>query len=93
MGRIDVENWRNFRVGDLFETIKNGKQVPTGASVPKVNLKESGSIPRISVSGVNNGIIGYFDYIGQPTSDYRIFSNFISVSFLGKYSIIINRQH
>ena len=83
MKKIDTTNWSEFRVGDLFETQKDGKQVPTGASIPKTNLKEKGSTPRISVSGVNNGIIGYFDYEGQSNNNYRVFNNFISVSFLG----------
>lgn len=83
MGKIETTNWREFRIGDLFETQKKGKQVPTGASIPKCCLKENGTTPRISVSGVNNGIIGYFDYNGKSTTEYRIYKNFISVSFLG----------
>lgn len=83
MKRIDILKWQEFRVGDLFETIRNGKQVPTGASVPKSSLKENGTTPRISVSGVNNGIVGCFDYIGKPNTEYRVFNNFVSVSFLG----------
>ena len=83
MKRIDTLKWQEFRVGDLFETIRNGKQVPTGASIPKLSLKENGATPRISVSGVNNGVVGCFDYIEESTADYRIFNNFISVSFLG----------
>jgi len=83
MKKIDTQQWREFRVGDLFETVKNGKQVPTGASIPKEMLREKGLTPRITVSGVNNGIIGFFDYIGEPTENYRVYSNFISVSFLG----------
>ena len=83
MRKIDTVNWKDFRVGDLFETIKNGKQVPTGASIPKKELKENGSVPRITVSGVNNGIIGYYDYNGESSPNYRIYNNFVSVSFLG----------
>lgn len=85
MKRIDTTNWKEFRVGDLFETQNIGKQkqVPTGASIPKLDLIENGSIPRVSVSGINNGIIGYFDYKRKSTKDYRIYNNFISVSFLG----------
>ena len=39
MKKIDTQQWREFRVGDLFETVKNGKQVPTGASIPKEMLR------------------------------------------------------
>lgn len=83
MKKIDTKLWLDFRVGDLFETLKGGKQVPTGASISKIDLKENGSTPRITVSGINNGIIGYFDYTGKPTENYRVYDNFISVSFLG----------
>ena len=83
MKKIDTTFWQDFKVGDLFETLNGGKQVPTGASIAKLNLKENGETPRITVSGVNNGIIGYFDYDGEPTENYRVYSNFISVSFLG----------
>lgn len=83
MRKIDTTYWREFRIGDLFETFNNGKQVPTGASICKTELKVNGSTPRISVTGVNNGIIGYYDYIGENPTNYRLFNNFISVSFLG----------
>jgi hypothetical protein len=83
MKQVDTSNWKEFRVGDLFVTEKNGKQVPTGASIPKLELKENGSTPRISVTGINNGILGYFDYVGANANNYRVCQNFISVSFLG----------
>lgn len=83
MKRIDTSEWKEFRVGKWFETEKNGKQVPTGASIPKLELKENGSTPRISVTGINNGILGYFDYIGSNVNNYRVYQNFVSVSFLG----------
>lgn len=83
MKKIDTSNWRNYRIGDLFETIKMGKQVPTGASVSQKQLKENGSMPRITVTGINNGIIGFFDYNGDASTNYRVYNNFISVSFLG----------
>lgn len=83
MKPIETKNWDEFRVGDWFETIKNGKQVPTGASVPILQLKENGSTPRVTVSGINNGILGYYDYIGNNAANYRVFQNFVSVSFLG----------
>jgi len=83
MKPIDTKNWREFRIGDWFETIKNGRQVPTGASVPRLQLKENGSTPRITVSGINNGVLGLYDYIGNKEANYRVFNNFISVSFLG----------
>lgn len=83
MKRIDTSKWKEFRVGELFVTEKDGKQVPTGASIPKLELKENGSTPRISVTGINNGILGYFDYVGSNVNNYRVYHNFVSVSFLG----------
>lgn len=83
MRKIDTTNWKPFLVKDIFVTEKKGKQVPTGANIPKLELKENGSIPRITVTGVNNGVYGYFDYLGNHPNDYRLYKNFISVSFLG----------
>ena len=83
MRGIDISNWEEFRIGDIFETVNKGKQVPTGASIAKAELKENGAIPRISVSGVNNGIVGLYDYTGVSNHNYRVYNNFVSVSFLG----------
>ena len=83
MPKIDTSSWGNFLISDVFETNKKGKsiQVPTGANIQKKDLKD-GAIPRITVTGVNNGVFGYFEDI--PNNDnYRIYENFISVSFLG----------
>ena len=78
--KIDNSNWGKFKVGDLFETINNnGTQVPTGANVPSKELK-SGTVPRISVTGVNNGVVGYYD---STHKNYKVYNNFISVNFLG----------
>ena len=78
--KIDTSNWKKFKVGELFETVNdNGKQVPTGANVPSLELK-SGTVPRISVTGVNNGVVGYYD---STHKNYKVYNNFISVNFLG----------
>ena len=79
-GKIDTSKWKKFKVGDLFETVNNnGKQVPTGANVLSKELK-SGTVPRISVTGVNNGVVGYYD---STHKNYKVYNNFISVNFLG----------
>ncbi len=83
MKEIDIKQWHQFKISDIFETEIVGKklQVPTGSYIAKKDLVD-GNIPRITVSGVNNGITGYYsDEI--ENADYRIFENFISVSFLG----------
>ena len=85
MGKIDTSEWKEFRIKDLFETQKKGNklQVPTCASVPVQDLLEDGATPRITVTGSNNGIFGFYDYCGKNIADYRVFNNFVSVSFLG----------
>ena len=75
---VDTSNWGEFVVGELFET--NGNKTYTGAGIPKNNL-EAGSTPRITVTDKNNGIIGYFN--DTDNANYRVYENFISVSFLG----------
>lgn len=76
---LDVSDWGEFRVGDLFETTANGKRVPTGSSVPMNDLIE-GDIPRVTVTDKNNGIIG--NYV-VDSDKFNVYENFISVSFLG----------
>ncbi len=82
MSRIDTSKWKEFKIKEVFLTEKRGKkvQVPTGSYVDKKLLK-SGNIPRITVTGINNGIYGYYAFL--DSKDYRVYSNFISVSFLG----------
>lgn len=75
---IDTSAWGEFMVGELFET--NGNKTYTGAGIPKNNL-EAGSTPRITVTDKNNGIIGSFN--DTDNTNYRVYENFISVSFLG----------
>lgn len=77
--KMDTRAWRDFRVGDLFETVKGGSQVPTGAMYPMKDLHE-GDVPRITVTDKNNGEIGRFA-VDSPV--FKIFENCISVSFLG----------
>lgn len=79
--KIDIQNWKSFKIKDIFKTEQKGKQlqVPTGYMISKKHIKE-GNIPRITVSGVNNGITGYFD---SDHKDFRVYENFISISFLG----------
>lgn len=81
MNKVDCKEWNLFKISDIFETEYIGKQlqVPTGAYVSKKNLTE-GSVPRITVSGMENGVSGYYDSCDK---NYRVFENFISISFLG----------
>lgn len=83
MRKIDVSHWKPFKIHEIFETINIGKrlQMPTGANVKRTELVD-GEIPRITVTNVNNGIIGFYN-CKTNNPNYRIFENFISVSFLG----------
>lgn len=82
MNRLDISEWKSFDIAELFitEPNKNKLQVPTGSAIARKDL-EDGDIPRITVTGINNGIVGHYKNI--DSSDYRVFENFISVSFLG----------
>lgn len=79
---IDTNNWKSFKVSDIFVTEKHGSglQTPTGAMMSKKDL-EDGDTPRVTVSNYNNGITGY--YADSDNKNYRTHENFISVSFLG----------
>ena len=81
MNEIQTNTWKEFKIYELCETQMVGKkiQVPTGASVSVKQLFE-GDIPKVSVSGINNGIVGYYK---SNDKNYRVYRNFISVSFLG----------
>lgn len=83
MKQIDTRQWKEFIIKDIFITEKQGKncQVPTGAYIEKKSLLD-GNIPRITVMGTNNGICGYYAN-NIDDKNYRIYENFISVSFLG----------
>lgn len=82
MSVVDTSTWKPFRVGDLFETHAIGKKVacPTGGAIAKARLL-GGDTPRVTVSGVDNGIVGYFKDVND--ANYRVYENCISVSFLG----------
>lgn len=73
MNNSDDKRWLNFKIQDIFN-------IGTGASIPKKNLI-AGTIPRISVTSINNGIMGFFDT--SKAKNERIFKNVISVTFLG----------
>lgn len=78
MKPIDTKTWKEFKISDLFET--NNEKAYTGASVKRENLIP-GETPRVTVSNINNGITGYYEDIED--TNYRVYTNFISVSFLG----------
>ena len=56
---IDISEWKEFRVGDLFE-------VSYGKFIPKKDSCEDGEIPHITTTISNNGI-GY--YVNEPMFD------------------------
>ncbi|HFN7475948.1 restriction endonuclease subunit S [Streptococcus pneumoniae] len=64
----------------ITEKKRKSSQVPTGSSIPKRYLL-NGKTPRISATNIDNGILGYYEDIDDK--NYRVFENFISVSFLG----------
>ncbi len=81
MLRLNEKKWADFFIKDLFitEIYNNKLQMPTGAYINKNDLSE-GSIPRITVTSQNNGIDSF---CSSSHKNFRKFTNFISVSFLG----------
>ena len=78
--KLTDREWKEFYIKDIFICENKKKvQVPTGAYIHKENLIK-GRTPRITVTSQNNGIDGYFN---SNDGNYRIYNNFISVSFLG----------
>lgn len=50
---IDVDNWKEFKVGDLF-TAERGK-------VKNLQLQPIGSVPVVAAGGFNQGIAGFYN--------------------------------
>ncbi len=65
--------WKEFLISDIFD-------VGTGANVPKRYLL-NGTTPRVSAKEQNNGIVSFTAKSNHK--NFRIYKNFISVSFLG----------
>ena len=78
---LSEKTWSEFFIKDLFitEIYKNKLQIPTGAYINKKDLQD-GIIPRITVTSQNNGIDSFCI---SSHKNFRTFTNFISVSFLG----------
>lgn len=78
---LDSVKWKIFKIKHIFETFRgtNGLQVHTGSYIKKNEFKES-IIPRITVKETSNGIDSY---VFSENKGFRVFENFISVSFLG----------
>lgn len=78
---LHSRKWKEFSIKEIFNTQKSarGFQAPTGANVTNKNLT-SGKEPRITVTSLNNGVLGF---CSSSDNSYRTFENFISVSFLG----------
>ena len=80
MLNLNSRTWKEFFIKDIFKTEKGGSQVPTGAYIERDCLKQ-GTIPRITVTANNNGVDNFWQ--NSEHKNYRMYKNFISVSFLG----------
>ena len=67
------KDWKAFKIGDIFS-------VSTGMLLTKEFLKK-GKTPRITATDNNNGIFDFYENVEHK--NYRVLSNFISISFLG----------
>lgn len=72
---MELQNreWKEFKIDTIFT-------VYTGALVPK-DILNKGKRPRVTATDNNNGIIGFYNDVEHK--NYRKYSNFISISFLG----------
>ena len=78
--KLSDKIWKEFYIKDISITENKKKlQMPTGAYIDKKDLYKF-TIPRITVTSENNGINSF---MGSEHKNYRVFTNFISVSFLG----------
>lgn len=75
------KKYKEFKVEDVFKIV-------TGSLIEPKNIIK-GTIPRITATDNNNGIALFTDV--STSSKYRIYENFISVSFLGSVSYQKNK--
>lgn len=71
--KIKEVEWGEFFIEDIFKVF-------TGATIKQSEFKE-GSIPRVTVTDRNNGISMFTKKKNE--NNFRVYENFISVSFLG----------
>lgn len=55
-GKLNLSNWKPFRITDLF-TVKN-----THSILKSEIMEDSGTIPYVTASNENNGVYSYVDY-------------------------------
>lgn len=55
-GKLNLSNWKPFRITDLF-TVKN-----THSILKSEIIEDSGTIPYVTASNENNGVYSYIDY-------------------------------
>lgn len=79
MKMISLNEWKDVEIKDFCIINDKTNKVPTGVNIPTKELL-NGNIPKISASGINNGVVGYYS---SKHKNFRIYENFISVSFLG----------
>lgn len=53
--KIDYSNWKDFLIGDLFESANTGNVLARDIN------DGSGNTPFVTSSGVNNGVVAYID--------------------------------
>lgn len=73
MNLMNNKKWEEFVLEDVFDLF-------TGALIPS-EIIEHGYIPKITATDNNNGIATFTNHINHR--NFRVFKNFISISFLG----------
>lgn len=67
MSVIDTSQWKEFRIGDLFEVIRGRSQI--------MRLLEEGKTPLIAAARANQGVAGYYDVLPEYSDAITVSCN------------------
>lgn len=67
MSVIDTSQWKEFRIGDLFEVIRGRSQT--------MRMLEEGNTPLIAAARANQGVAGYYDVSPEYSDSITVSCN------------------
>lgn len=67
MSVIDTSQWKEFRIGDLFEVIRGRSQT--------MRMLEEGNAPLIAAARANQGVAGYYDVSPEYSDSITVSCN------------------
>ena len=71
MSVIDTSQWKEFRIGDLFEVIRGRSQT--------MRMLEEGNTPLIAAARANQGVAGYYDVSPEYSDSITVSCNGVVV--------------